>query len=127
VASRGLLSRIGVERSVRSASSVESIIEHLNALLNSRQGECETATSFGIPDFTDLVHGFPASIETLERAIKTAVTEYETRLEAVSVRHVPDSDPLVVKFEIAGRIARDKTTLRLRTRMSSGGHVRVTR
>lgn len=127
MAGRGILSRIGADRSVRSESTADAIIEHLNALLNSRQGESETAASFGIPDFTDLVHAFPASLETLERAIKSAVTEYEPRLEAVSVRHVADDDPLVVKFEIAGRVAKDKSTLRLRTRMSSGGHVRVSR
>ena len=63
MAGRGLLSRIERRRDVLAQlDAVESITEHLRVLLNTRKGESVTAPGFGVVDFTDLVHTFPAAI-----------------------------------------------------------------
>lgn len=125
---RGLLSRIGGSRQHRGDSGIDGIIAHLDTLLNTRQGECECRPEFGIPDFSDIVHGFPGSVAMLERAIRDTILEFEPRIESVTVRLVEDKDPLVLPFEIHARLARDRnTTLRLKTRMGPGGIVSVSR
>jgi type VI secretion system protein len=126
LASRGFLARVGAE-SGRGETVVESIVSHLNVLLNSREGECVTVPDFGIPDFTDLVHSLAKSKDTLAQTIQAAIEKYERRIEAVSVRYVEDGDLLVMRFEITGRVSKDRSALRLRTSVNPGGYVRVSR
>jgi type VI secretion system protein len=104
-----------------------SIVEHLRVLLNTRKGDSVTVPNFGVVDFTDLVHSFPTAVQTLQVTIRATVLEYEPRLRNVSVRHVPDDDPLVLRFEITAQPA-DRSArgmLRFRTQMSPGGKVEV--
>ncbi|AKF82211.1 type VI secretion system baseplate subunit TssE [Myxococcus faecalis] len=126
---RGLLSRIevGTGSAEREQDMTDSIAQHLRVLLNARKGGSATVPGFGVMDFTDLVHTFPTAIQTLQSAIRATVLEFEPRIQHVSVRHVPDVDPLLLRFEItaqpAGRGARGM--LRFRTQMSPGGKVEV--
>jgi type VI secretion system protein len=129
VAGRGLLSRIDSEEgtSSRSLDASTSIVEHLRVLLNTRKGDSVTVPNFGVVDFTDLVHSFPSAVQTLQATIRATVLEFEPRLRNISVRHVPDDDPLVVRFEITAQPA-DRSArgvLRFRTQMSPGGKVEV--
>jgi type VI secretion system protein len=126
---RGLLSRIESEQgtSSRDADATSSIAEHLRVLLNTRRGDSATVPGFGGVDFTDLVHSFPYSIQTLQGAIRATILEFEPRLRNVSVRHVPDEDPLMLRFEISAQPA-DRSArgvLRFRTQMSPGGKIEV--
>lgn len=107
MAGRGLLSRIESEEgtSSRNVDASASIVEHLRVLLNTRKGDSVTVPGFGVVDFTDLVHSFPSAIQTLQVAIRATVLEFEPRLRNVSVRHVPDEDPLVLRFEITAQPA----------------------
>lgn len=129
MAGRGLLSRIEAEEgaSTRDRDVSTSIVEHLRVLLNTRKGDSATAPGFGVVDFTDLVHSFPTAVQTLQAAIRATVLEYEPRLRNISVRHVPDDDPLVLRFEITAQPAdrNARGMLRFRTQMSAGGKVEV--
>src|SRR4051794_14474191 len=124
---RGLLARIGSRGALSPAAddNVASIIEHLRVLLNARRGQSPTASRFGLPDFTDLAHGFPSSIQTLQRAIRDCVLEFEPRLKSVNVRHIPDDDALVLRFEITARLVDENRALKLQTRVSPGGKFHV--
>lgn len=129
MAGRGLLSRIESEEgtSSRSLDASTSIVEHLRVLLNTRKGDSATVPGFGVVDFTDLVHTFPSAIQTLQAAIRATVLEYEPRLRNVSVRHLPDEDPLVLRFEITAQPSdrNARGVLRFKTQMSAGGKVEV--
>jgi type VI secretion system protein len=129
VAGRGLLSRIDQEEgtSTRSTDATTSIVEHLRVLLNTRKGDSATVPNFGVLDFTDLVHTFPSAIQTLQAAMRATVLEYEPRLRNVSVRYVPDEDPLILRFEITAQPAdrNARGVLRFRTQMKPGGKVEV--
>jgi len=125
---RGLISRISAKRSSASQpiDEIESIVEHLRVLLNTRQGEAPTALDFGVMDFADIVHSFPDAIQMLQRAIRATILQYETRLKNVAVKHVRDEEVLVLKFEITAQLASGgKSTLRFRTQISAGGRVDV--
>jgi type VI secretion system protein len=126
VAGRGLLSRLNAG-AAKELDENDSITAHLRVLLNTRKGEAITAPGFGIVDFTDLVHGFPVSIQTLLQSIRATVLEYEPRLKNVTVRHAPSDNPLLLRFEITAQLAGKGTkgTLRFQTQMSAGGQVDV--
>lgn len=123
---RALLSRIGA-RDTRPMDPVESIAAHLRVLLNTRRGDCVTAPEFGILDFSDVVHEFPGGIQHLAKSIRSTVLQYETRLRNVAVRHVPDENPLSLRFEITAQIADGRTarTLKFATTVKPGGRVDV--
>lgn len=122
---RGLLSRIA--SSGEPTDEVSSIVEHLRVLLNTREGEAPCALSFGVVDFSDVVHAMPGTIPTLVRSIKATIGEYEPRLKNVSVRHVSEDGALVLRFEISAQLADSKTarTLRFATTVRPGGRFDV--
>jgi type VI secretion system protein len=125
---RGLLSRLDSTglRATRALDEHDSIVEHLRVLLNARRGGSPSCPDFGIPDFSDLVHNFPGAIQVLQRAIRETILTFEPRLRQVTVRHVPDDEPLVLKYEIVAQpVSRRGGTLKFSTQMSPGGRVNV--
>ncbi len=124
---RGLMDRLAAGTAGRDQDEVESIVGHLRVLLNTRRGDSVSAPEFGIPDFSDLVHGFPESLALLQQSVKATILQHETRLRNVIVRHVPDEDSLVIRFEISGQLAPEhgNRTLRFRTEVAPGGRVEI--
>lgn len=122
---RGLLDRVAAGSIGRHSDPLASITSHLRVLLNTRRGESPSAPQFGIPDFTELVHAFPHSVPMLQRAVQATVLEFEPRLRNVQVRHVPDADALVVRFEITAQLVQQNGSrvLRFRTEVAPGGRV----
>jgi type VI secretion system protein len=104
----------------------DEILDHLRALFNSRQGLAETAPSFGVVDFCDVVHSLPQGLRHIERAIETSVERFEPRLVEVQVRCVPEEGALRLRFEIVGRLRHDPhKVLRARTSLGVGGRFEV--
>ncbi len=111
----------------RTENDVDSVVEHLKGLLNTRQGECPAALDFGVVDFTDLVHAFPEAIQVLQRSIRATILQYEPRLKNVIVQHVRDDDVLVLKFQITAQLASKSArgAVRLETQLRAGGQISV--
>jgi type VI secretion system protein len=126
---RGLFAKLrsAGRSSAREIDTVDSILEHLRALLNTRKGDSASAPDFGVHSFIDLVHNFPGAAQIMLRSIKSTVLGYEPRLKNVNVRHLPEEDPLLLRFEITGQLAdaNDKRTLRFNTQISAGGRTKV--
>jgi type VI secretion system protein len=126
MAARGILSRISGE-STRGVDDIELIVGNLQALLNTRLGDAVSAEGFGVVDLVDIIHDFPAAAQIMQRSIRATIARYEPRLRNVSVRTVPSDDPLMLTFEISGRLIGDRRrgVVRLRSEMTSGGRVTV--
>ncbi len=126
---RGLLSRLTASstQEARPVNELESIVEHLRCLLNTRQGEAPTAHDFGVVDFTDLVHNFPEAIQHLQRNIRATMLQYEPRLRNVVVQHVRDDEVLVLKFQITAQLAgkSGRGAVRFETQLRAGGQMSV--
>ena len=122
---RGLLSRIA--SGAPPVDEVDAIVEHLRVLLNTRQGEAICAPSYGVLDFTDVVHAMPGATQTLVRAIRATILEHEPRLRNVTVRPAGDEGDLVLRFEISGQLASQRSgrTLRFATTVRPGGRYDV--
>lgn len=122
---RGLLARLssGGQR----VAELESIVAHLQELLNTRVGESLSAPDFGIVDFADLVHNFPEATQVLQQSIRATIMKYEPRLRSVSVAPVPSNDPLSLAFEISGRLASGthRGAFRVRTELNPSGKMQV--
>ncbi len=125
VVRRGLLARLssGGQR----ISELESIVAHLNDLLNTRAGESLSAPDFGIVDFADVVHNFPEATQVLQQSIRATILKYEPRLRNVSVHPVPSPDTLMIAFEISARLAsgQQRGVFRVRTELTPSGKMQV--
>lgn len=107
---------------------IHSVQEHLQRILNTRQGNVVIAEDFGIPDFTNFVSAFPEAQRSLERTLRQTIQKYEPRLQGVRVSFLTDTDdPLTLSFQIQARLVlKDhKDSVLFESVVDSGGQVRV--
>ena len=122
--SERFLLRLG--ESMRAIDETRSIMEHLQHLLNSREGLSPTNPDYGLPDLTDIVQRLPEGAQVLQNAIRDVILKYEPRLTKVRVRFVPSDDAFVLYFEISGRRSNaQRTPFRVRTAMVPGNRFEV--
>jgi type VI secretion system protein len=122
--SERFLQRLGTDR--RGVDEFQSIMEHIQMLLNTREGSSPINPDFGLPDFTDMVHMLPDGLHALQNEIRDVILKYEPRLLKVKVRFVPSDDAFVLRFDIsARRNDSDKTPFHVRTTMLPGNRFRV--
>jgi len=110
--------------------AVGGIVEHLQRLLNTRQGSVLIAPDYGIPDFSELLHSYPESIKDMERALRLAICKYEPRLSGTRVKFIPDDeDPLNIHFEIVAKLSirKDAPSIHLESVVDSDGRINIRR
>ncbi len=84
---------------------VDSIVSHLQNLLNAKQGTTLMDDAFGMPDFTDLAVTFPDSVKDIEILITETIERYEPRLKEVDVDFAfQDDQTLVIFFQITATL-----------------------
>ena len=83
-----------------------SVLNHLNSLLNTRQGSAMIAVDLGMPDFTNMVRSFDdMTCDTLAADIKAVLEKYEPRLTGVRIEVLPRDDKVLkMKFKIEGKL-----------------------
>lgn len=125
MAGRGLLARIA--SGAPPGDEGDAILEHLRVLLNTRQGEAPCVPSYGVVDFSDVVHAMPGATQALVKSIRATVAEHEPRLRNVSVRPVVSEGDLVLRFEVSAQLASQRSgrTLRFTTTVRPGGRYDV--
>jgi len=85
---------------------IDSVLLHLQKVLNTRQGGVPIAADFGLPDFNDVLHAQSGASREIEKAIRQTIQKYEPRLKSVRVKYIPlKEDLLSLNFEIHGRLA----------------------
>jgi type VI secretion system protein len=108
-----LLERIGARQQAPEKRSredprraIDSVLIHLQRILNTRQGSVPIGHDYGVPDFTDLATAYPDGVRDFEKSIRKTIQKYEPRLKAVQVRFVPaEDDLLALRFQITGKLA----------------------
>jgi type VI secretion system protein len=107
---------------------IDSIIRHLERILNTRWGSAQIADDFGIPDFSDLRSGFPDALRDLERLIRNTIMKYEPRLQSVKVKFIQqDDNKLALSFQIIGKLVLEgeKNPVVFESMMDSEGKVTI--
>jgi type VI secretion system protein len=116
--------RLGVD----SRKAVESVLNHLRKMLNTRQGSAPAAPDYGLPDFNDVARDLLNPAVEVGKAIRLCIEKYEPRLSRVQVRQVEDPEELLTfRFEVTARLELedDEAPVWLETTMESGGKIRV--
>ena len=107
---------------------IDSILRHLEQIMNTRWGSTQIAEDYGVPDFTDLSTGFPDGLRDLERTIRNTIQKYEPRLKSVRVKFIPQEETmLAVSFQIVAQLILDegKNPVTFQTVMDSDGKVTI--
>jgi len=80
----------------------DSILYHLQRILNTRRGNVPIAADYG----TDLFQAYPESVRDLEKSIRQTIQKYEPRLTGVRVSFIPqEEDLLSLRFQIVAKLA----------------------
>jgi type VI secretion system protein len=107
---------------------IDSVLLHLQRILNTKEGSVPIAEDFGLPDFTDLIDNYPESIKDLERSIRKMVLKYEPRLRAVQVKFIPQEEAtLSLDFQITAELETqdEKVPVVFESQMESSGKMKV--
>ncbi|AUA56079.1 MULTISPECIES: type VI secretion system baseplate subunit TssE [Achromobacter] len=122
-----------VERShiTRAEVLVDSILDHLRRILNTRQGSVPIDLSFGVPDFTNLAGSFSSGTTTqMIEDIGRMIQRYEPRLRQPQITFTNTQDEVLsLGFAISGFIAVDdrEIPVRLASHVASNGKVSLRR
>ncbi|MCD6308235.1 MAG: type VI secretion system baseplate subunit TssE [Candidatus Latescibacteria bacterium] len=110
------------------ARKINSIIYHLQRLLNSHQGSTLTAEDYGIPDITN-THGESITeiSRRIERTLQEVIMKYEPRLTKVKVSTISHMDDVLsLRFKLEAVLVTDNATpVVLETVVSSEGKVNI--
>ena len=109
--------------------SIESVLSHLQRILNTRQGNVPIAQDYGIPDFLDFLQTYPESVHEMESQIKGAIDKYEPRLSETTVTYVPDENQrLTLHFEITAFLTVEgDRKVSFQTIVGSNGRIKICR
>ena len=110
---------------------ITSIRNHLQRILNTRQGSAPIDPEFGVPDFTNLAGSFSSGttreiIDSMTRMIR----RYEPRLKSPRIELAESgNEVLSLSFSLDGLIEVNNRDIpiRLATRVSSSGQVSLQR
>jgi len=106
----------------------DSILNHLQHILNSRQGSVPIADDYGMPDFTDLPGAFTTgATHELERLLKTVIQKYEPRLQKVRIIFDPQKEEILsLRFKVEAQVARaEGPPIVFETVVEAGGKISV--
>lgn len=104
---------------------VESVLDHLRRMLNTRQGHALIAPDYGMPDFTGFSQS-PDASRALQTAIWDSIRKYEPRLKKVQVNCL-EADQLEIRFQIVATMQADAKNISVtfETAVDPSGRIRV--
>lgn len=108
-----------------------SVLQHLQDMFNTRQGDVPANDQYGLPDFNelDMSDGFEYAMEGIKKAIKKHIELYEPRLAGVRVHFVANvENPMDLMFEIKARlnIKGKISRVRFEASLNNDGALKVT-
>ena len=109
---------------------VRSVMNHLQKMLNTRQGSVPIADDYGMPDLTNFPgEDLTAAADELQQIIKKVIQKYEPRLEKVEILFEPrPGDTSLLRFKLEGAVGNDRSgfiPVVLETVVTAVGMVRI--
>ncbi len=105
----------------------QSILNHLQRILNTRRGSVPIDVDFGVPDFTNLAGSFATGETTqIMENMTRMIARYEPRLKSPRILVAEGSqEVLSLSFSLEGLVMIDDRdiSIHLATRVSSDGRV----
>jgi type VI secretion system protein len=88
------------------ARMIDSIVTHLQRILNTRRGNVPIAEDYGVPELTNFLYSYPDSVMEIEESIRQAIEKYEPRLSGIQVEFSPQEDDVsCLRFQINAQLA----------------------
>lgn len=127
---RNLDKRAGVSTDRETSRSIQSILQHLRKILNTRQGSVLIADDYGMPDLTNFPgENLSEAAGELEEIMMTIIQRYEPRLINVKVGFEPEAnDSSTLRFKLSAEVTSEqdkKTPIVFETVVTSEGMVKV--
>jgi len=105
---------------------INSILRHLQRILNTKRGNVLIAEDYGVPDFTELMRSYPETIRDMERSIKHMIQKFEPRLKTVRLRLIPQEDNVLsLHFRIDAKLALNQEKVLFETILDSDGKINI--
>lgn len=107
---------------------IDSVLKHLQRILNTRRGSTQISGEYGIPDFTDFLGTYPDSLREMERAIRQTILRFEPRLKSVRVSFTPQEDEsLTLRFQITAQLVmpEERRPVLFQSMIESDGRVNI--
>lgn len=125
------VARLGAENrrshTTRAEILIESILNHLRRILNTRQGSALIDPSFGVPDFTNFAGAlFGGATTKIIEDMNRMIQRYEPRLHRPHITLSESQDEVLsLSFSISGWIAVDdrEIPVRLTSRVAANGQI----
>ncbi|NGR07752.1 type VI secretion system baseplate subunit TssE [bacterium SGD-2] len=125
------LSALGTDTAQAQVSRAEmlinSILNHLQRILNTRQGSVPIDPEFGVPDFTNLAGSFSSgTTEQIMQDMSRMIQQYEPRLRQPRITFSSNQDEVLsLAFSISGTVSIDDRDIpvRLTSQVASNGKV----
>lgn len=109
-------------------SEINSIIQHLVRLLNTRQGSVSIAEDYGVPDMTNVPgNTILESKNRIEETLRDVILRYEPRLKNIKLlMEEEDAMKFALKFRLEGRLTvREDIPVIFETVVSTDGKINV--
>ncbi len=92
---------------------LNSVLHHVQLILNTKQGAVPIASDYGVPDFTDIAGSYASdAVQDMERELSAVIAKYETRLHGARIEfESQQEDVLSLKFRILGKMVLDDREL----------------
>ncbi len=105
----------------------DSVLAHLQRILNTRQGNVPIADDYGVPEFMEYIHHGAEAFREFERILRTTIQKYEPRLKGVRVSFVPqEDDRLNLQFQVVAKLSSDpRIQVQFETTIDSDGKIRL--
>ncbi len=118
------------QRTMHASTSdiLDSILNNLQNVLNTNQGNCLTDERYGLPHMDGIRDSMPLSVAGFVSAIRVTIETHEPRLSNVRVRHAPGTDRgMALRFEISGLVQDEdgRTNVRFETYADEEGRMKV--
>lgn len=100
---------------------INSIVDHIGQILNTKQGNVMLHNDYGVPDFHNLTSSH------IEITIRNVISKYEPRfiVDKVMREQVSTINPSKIKISITGKIKGEYNSIVITTVLTANGRVFV--
>ncbi|MFI4878622.1 MAG: type VI secretion system baseplate subunit TssE, partial [Steroidobacterales bacterium] len=105
---------------------VESVLQDLGKLYNTRRGSTPLSSLYGLPDISNMLANLtPPDLERIREAIETTTREFEPRMQGTKVSLPAEENLGVLRFAVQADLLYEKTRIALRYQVNIEGDGRV--
>jgi len=105
---------------------LESVLQDLGRLYNTRRGSTPLSELYGLPDISNLLANLtPPDVERIRAAIEVTTREFEPRLQDTRVSLPAEESLGMLRFQVQGDLLYEKARVPVRYQVNIEGDGRV--